>query len=351
MEMETPKKDPVSGSFLTEKSCLQEEGKNWKAKEPLGTVLPYAELLFEGQFEGEGTLPSFRGPTWRGGFGYHLKQTVCHRKQSTCQDCIVRTTCAYSCIFEGIPPQDRQMMRLYPYVPQPFTLLVNPEDPVQIRPGDTLSFGMRLFGRAIDLFPYIAYSFIEMGKEGLGKDRIPFQITRIVQPSFGAEIYHAQGACLHKVQTEYPQNLLPACKRIRVEFVTPVRLRVNGREPSTLRFEDLIRAIVRRFSILTYFYGTPTENLSIDYSAVAAVTSVCSQTKPIEFRRFSGRQKRPVKMSGLVGSAIYEGNLEPFLPWLSIARIIGVGKATSFGFGRIQITPLQEDKHDAERID
>ncbi len=343
MRMERKQKESAGGAVSSQESCSLEKGKGQKAEGPFGAVLPFAEVQIEGRFEGKGGLPPFRGATLRGGLGYHLKQTVCHRKQSTCQDCIVRTTCAYSCIFEGIPPQDRQMMRLYPYVPQPFTLLVNSEDPAQIEPGNPFSFGMRLFGRAIELFPYIAYSFIEMGKEGLGKDRIPFQITRIVQPSFGAEIYHEQGACLHKVQTEYPQNLLPACKRIRVEFVTPVRLRVNGREPSTLRFENLIRAIVRRFSILTYFYGTPTENLSIDYSAVAAVTSVCSQTKPIEFRRFSGRQKRPVKMSGLVGSAIYEGNLEPFLPWLSIARIIGVGKATSFGFGRIQITPLQPD--------
>lgn len=346
--MKLKKENREDGNLRKEE---EKEGMVPKEDNPLLTALAFAEVQVEGKFEGKGNLPPFRGATLRGGFGYHLKKTVCHRKQTTCQDCIVRNTCAYSYIFEGIPPEDRQKMRLYPYVPQPFTLLVNSQDPVHIQPGDSLSFGMRLFGKATDLFPYIAYSFIEMGKEGLGKDHIPFQITQISQTSSGTVIYQPEENCIHKIHKEYIQNVLTPCKRLQVQFLTPLRLRVNGKEPSTLRFEDLIRAVVRRFSILTYFYGSFHEESKIDLASVQTVRTISENIHPVEFRRFSGRQKRAVEMSGLLGTLIFEGNLTPFLPWLSIAQVIGVGKAASFGFGRVHITPLQEDHKDAERID
>lgn len=327
---------------------MQEEGTKQNSIMPFGEVLPYAEIQVEGQFKGEGSLPPFRGATLRGGFGYHLKRTVCHRKQGTCQDCIVRTTCAYSCIFEGVPPDERQIMRLYPYVPQPFTFLVNGEEPTWIERGAPFLFGMRLFGRALDLFPYIVYSLIQMGQEGLGKDRIPFRITRIIQPAFQSEIYRQEENCIRKVQKEVIPNSVSSGERVQVDFLTPVRLRVHGQEPSSLRFEDLIRAVIRRFSILTHFYGTPYEENGFDLSALCAVRTVFEQIRTVEFRRFSGRQKRSVEMSGLLGTLVFEGELEPFLPWLAVAQVIGVGKATSFGFGRIHITSIQEDKNDAE---
>lgn len=349
--MKCEKKDSSGIPFIRMEQYGADDKGISKFRKSYGQGLPFADVEIECEFSGEGRLPRFRGSTLRGAFGHHLKKTVCHRDRGNCRECIVRSTCAYSYIFEGVPPQDREKMRLYPYIPQPFILLVNPEDPTTIKQGDRFTFGIRLFGKSLDLFPYIAYSLIQMAKEGLGKDRIPFQITRITQPSFQTEIYQPEANCIHKVQREYIHNSIRSCKQIQVQLLTPLRIRVNGKEPSTIRFDDFIHAVIRRFSILSYFYGSRYEEIRTDSSAAQTIKTISEKLHSVQFRRFSGRQKRPVEMSGLLGTLIFEGNLKPFMPWLSIAEVIGVGKATSFGFGRIHITPLQEDKDGTERID
>jgi hypothetical protein len=47
-------------------------------------VLPYAEVEVQVKFLSSGNLPSFRGVTLRGGFGYQLKKTVCHIRSGKC---------------------------------------------------------------------------------------------------------------------------------------------------------------------------------------------------------------------------------------------------------------------------
>ena len=40
--------------------------------------------------------------------------------------------------------------------------------------------------------------------------------------------------------------------------------------------------------------------------------------------------------SGLLGEIEYEGNIDPFVPWLSAARILQIGRNTTFGMGKIE---------------
>jgi hypothetical protein len=49
----------------------------------------------------------------------------------------------------------------------------------------------------------------------------------------------------------------------------------------------------------------------------------------------SGRQRH--ELSGFIGEAVYEGELEEFLPWLAIGELVHVGKhdtRTTCGRGR-----------------
>jgi hypothetical protein len=58
-----------------------------------------------------------------------------------------------------------------------------------------------------------------------------------------------------------------------------------------------------------------------------------------ELFRASGRQQRLVPMSGLLGSVVLEGELEPFLPWLVWGTLTHVGKDAAMGNGRLCLEP------------
>lgn len=326
------------------KTPLSMEKKRSNQVLSLSQLLPFAEVQIESRFEGAGSLPPFRGASIRGGLGYHLKHTVCHVKQGKCEDCIVQSTCAYSYIFEGIPPEGRQFMRLYPYVPQPFVLITKHLENSDIQAGESFVFGFRLFGKAIDLFPYIAYSLIEMGKEGLGKERIPFTVIQITQPGGSGLIYQAGNNRLGSLQKEYVHLDPPETSKIQIDFLSPLRLRVGKKDAKKITFSDLITAAVRRLAILTYFYGMPLTE-SYDTSKLIdraeGVSVVSDRTQWFEFGRYSGRQERRVQLGGLVGQMVFEGDLKSHLPLLAMAQKTGLGKATSFGFGRIHLSPRQ----------
>lgn len=320
--------------------CLNGRGEVNAAVLPIS--LPSAEFRVHGTFCGQGHLPPFWGPTLRGAFGYHLKKTVCHANKGDCQSCIVRSTCAYSYIFEGLPPENREFMRLYPHIPQPFVLIADMGSDTSIELDHSFQFGMRLFGKAIELFPYIVYSLLEIGKQGLGKDRIPFRINTITQPLFGQTLYENGSTCLGVLEKESlpASNLVPE-KNLSVEFVTPTKIQIDGKEAASIEYETLIKTALRRISILSYFYGTPLDSkLSLNelLPSTENIEKVSDKTQMYEFSRFSGRQKKQVPLKGIVGKVVFAGDWARCRTILEVAGMCNIGKATSFGFGRIQLS-------------
>jgi len=45
-----------------------------------------------------------------------------------------------------------------------------------------------------------------------------------------------------------------------------------------------------------------------------------------------------MNLGGITGRIVYSGQVEPFLPYLQAAEILHIGKATSFGLGRVRMT-------------
>lgn len=309
----------------------------------LAQSLPFAEVHVRVRFLTAGWLPPLRGVCLRGGLGYHLKRTICHVRGGTCSDCVLRSNCVYTYLFEGVAPADREVMRLYPYVPQPFTIATTLCEPGEVRPGQSWEFGLRLFGPAIRHFPYAAYALMEVGKEGLGKDKAKFEIETIVQPGVVDPMYENGTNRIGRLEYRFPDLSTTSANngKITLEFVTPVRLRVGGEEARVLKFSDIVRAANRRLSILTYFYGTPIRDVMDLGSLVdlaGGIRTVLDKTRWFQFSRYSGRQGAKMTLGGLVGRIGFAGDLRSFLPLLELVEITHVGKATSFGFGRIAIS-------------
>ncbi|MGB9716174.1 MAG: CRISPR-associated protein Cas6, partial [Thermodesulfovibrionales bacterium] len=113
-------------------------------------------------------LPSYKGSTLRGGFGYAFRRVVCAIKNKECPECLLKEKCIYSYIFETPPPSDSKLMRKYTSAPHPFIIEPPQEKRYSYTPGTELAFGLILIGKAIDYLPYFIYTFDELGRIGIG---------------------------------------------------------------------------------------------------------------------------------------------------------------------------------------
>ena len=118
--------------------------------------------------------------------------------------------------------------------------------------------------------------------------------------------------------------LLP--DRVTVRFITPLKLTHEGRLLRRFSFSELARVLMRRVSSLAYYYGGT--ELPLDYRWLSlASKAVRTLDTNCRLESWSGRP------AGLVGSASFVGDLEPFHLLLQLGSATHLGKGASFGFG------------------
>ncbi|MFQ6120332.1 MAG: CRISPR system precrRNA processing endoribonuclease RAMP protein Cas6 [Methanosarcinales archaeon] len=128
-------------------------------------------------------------------------------------------------------------------------------------------------------------------------------------------------------------------REITLEFLTPTRIKFEGKLTSQVQFHNIIRALLRRISLLCYFHCNV--KIDLDYKGIIEkakkVECLTSELHWAEQTRYSGRQKSLMKMGGLVGKAIFRGELQPFLPLLAAGEYLHVGKGCVMGLGKYVI--------------
>src|ERR1051325_9240730 len=158
------------------------------------------------------TLPRYLGSTLRGAFGHALKEAVCVVDHRNCERCMLAERCIHPYLFET-PAPPIELLRGQKGAPHPFILMPPLSEPgggpilrpdllplqfkhtecahsgstlklVKSAPitcsdvgwnmarGDELVFELLLVGRAVEYMPYVVYAVREMGKRGLGANRV-----------------------------------------------------------------------------------------------------------------------------------------------------------------------------------
>lgn len=238
-------------------------------------------------------------------------------------------------------------MRKYENIPQPFTMVVNEHDPPDIAAGTEYSFSLRLFGQAITQLPYLAFAIIQAGEQGLGKDKISFEVIKVIQRRSDGQnkvLYDGVGPNISPPQPdalviEKTCDIEPG-GILTVAFETPVRYRFNGEFCYEAGFVPFLKAAMRRVQLMTHFYGLDVTDYCDPSELIGkggAVEVLQDNTRRFGFERYSNRQKQRVPLVGMIGSVVYKGDFRPFYPILKLAELTHVGKATSFGFGRISL--------------
>lgn len=288
-------------------------------------------------------LPVYKGGTFRGGFGYAFKKAVCVAKSmQQCSQCILRHSCAYSYIFETPRPKKTQIMRKYQHIPHPFVLLPPLDRKRTIHKGEELIFRLILVGRAIEYLPYFIFVLERLGYMGLGKERGKCLLTHVKK---GAElVYEARDTNINTISPVYArelfQNTTSYPEIVKMDFLTPLKLSRNRQFiRNDLSFPDIFRSLIRRIGLLAYFHC----DLEPDFDfrrliyLSKQVQTMEDQTIWKDWSRYSTRQNKTMPAGGLLGNISFQGDIEPFWPFLVLGQDLHVGKNTSFGLGKYEL--------------
>ena len=289
-------------------------------------------------------LPEYKGSTLRGGFGHAFRKVVCTFRGKECDACLLRQRCVYSYVFETPPPEGTTKMTKYLRAPHPFVIEPPAGKKQLYRPGEELTFGLVLIGRADDYLPYFIYAFDEMGKDfGIGRGNGKYRLDRV--DCEGVSIYDGTTGTL---KPPTPHTPLPSphsslntqhSSLLTLRFLTPTRLINSGSLEPDPDFRTLVRALLRRFSLLSYFHCG--RELEADFKGLieraGSVETVNKRLRWRDWERYSSRQDTRMKMGGFVGEIAFAGELAEFLPFLEAGELVHLGKGTGFGLGRYEI--------------
>jgi hypothetical protein len=343
-------------------------------------ALSLAQYEFRMAALAESELPPFLGSTFRGSFGYALKAIACVMPHQDCARCLLVERCIYPRLFEPRANQPDGLLKQQQNAPRPFIFepplpgqrysasMVNTEieqatdgnsngqkrlfaEPLRLAAGDELRFGLTLIGPAIEELPYIVYAVSLMARHGFGAQRTPFVLTEVSAVDGSTtrlKVYTPEMTRIapHEVRrnlSELVKDRLTQLKQedtLRLLFLTPTRIRFQKNVQERLRFEQLVKSLSLRLTMLAQTHGT----IRLDYDHQALLTqarTVTTQTESLwqqELKRYSNRQEKQVEQNGFMGEAVFTGKaVSELLPLLVAGEFLHVGSGTAFGLGRYRI--------------
>jgi hypothetical protein len=133
---------------------------------------------------------------------------------------------------------------------------------------------------------------------------------------------------------------------LKLRFLTPTRIRVQGDLQSAVTFELLMKNILRRlWQVVSLHCGV---ELGFDHRRLIerakAVTVVRSQLRWHDWERYSNRQRGPMKMGGFVGEMEFAGVDSEFLPVLVLGELLHVGTGTTMGLGKFEASLIHQPR-------
>jgi len=258
-------------------------------------------------------VPHFLGSMLRGAFGVSLKKVVCINPTYKCEGCFASRDCLFYDFFET-------KNRAHKYR---FDFELNPKN---------YNFSLYLFEEATQKLPYVVSSIYYMlTKQGLGVNREKFKIDKIYcndKPIYYNEMFNLKERLKKSFQ---PKNI---SKQITLNFKTPLRMKYKGKLLSQKPpLEIVLYSIANRLNEIKNLPKVKLSHKPIYKEKEASI-------KFIDQTRRSNRQKTKLKIGGIIGKIEYEEIDEKSLILLQLGEIIGIGKQTSFGMGKIEIKEL-----------
>lgn len=265
-------------------------------------------------FKSANKPPYFIGSQIRGALGYALKKVTCINPSFKCDGCFATSSCLYYEFYE-----EKNTFHKYRL---DFELGL-----------DYYNFSLYLFDDSALKLPYIVSALhLMLTKNGLGKDRVTYKEF---------DMYINDESCMENGNIKLPKEFIKKlqidknCQDIELQLVTPLRLKQNGKliRSENLTLKDLVLSIYQRqLSILGHEYRR------FPYEITGEITSKDINFK--ELTRLSNRQKTTMNMGGLMGKVTMSGLNKESYEVLKVGELLGVGKQTVFGLGKIKLEDI-----------
>jgi len=256
----------------------------------------------------------FAGPLWRSGLGLALQRH-------------------FPDVFELLFAEHARLGRLYALQP--------PAGPV--RPGEVFELGLRLMGPACEHALACIAALVQLGEMGLGQGRGRFSLLSarvavegmvpFMEGDRGLLAWPRAMAARHWLDHSAGQ-----VRRVRIELLKPLRIKEgNAACLGPLAFSTLVRRLYGRLAQLCEAAGEvhplTRETTARQLEAAASVRLVESTLERVTVRRKSSRSRQTMKVEGVTGQMVYEGELSQFAGLLALGQVLQLGGKTSFGFG------------------
>lgn len=328
---------------------------------------------------------ALRGPQRRPELGFCTQ-----RHLTTCADCALVAVCPVAGLVATMNPQAERGRD----VPRPYAIVPPLGEQTRFEPGETLTFGLTLFGQALSLFPYVVMGLRQAGPGGLGKrlpdpkkegryhrgrfrlraahavhlldgeaqtilrsdsplvqqPALPVTAVHIAETSarlLRPELAHANNG--HGPLATYQPGLKPDPLELTLTFQTPTRIIHHKTLQKQPAFSPLFQRLLERLTALSREFapvpaGSP-EQARAHKNALLALADqvelIDNQTRWQELWSYSARQGRRTPIGGLLGQATYRAPRalwEQLLPYLLWGTIIHVGKNAVKGDGIIAVS-------------
>ncbi len=273
--------------------------KTWEAL----FALPVANLLLKMTPEDCGVLEErWWGSTLRGALGAALRFLLCR-----CRGGVHRPGCDFARLFAPATEEGNDSGFL-----PPWRLVINLRE-------SHLEVQIRLFGEAVAFADAFQLALQIAAFRGLGQQRFSVTVVEKQHTTF-----EAQKAC-------------PWTSDLSLLLLSPVRLQDRGAlvtvAPSFLQVfssaQRKLRLAARSWCGVELPY--PSDQMHLARHVAIAAASVSWMEK----QRFSHRQKRLMRLGGLVGFVQFAGEWSFAWPWLRFLPALGLGKLTTMGFGDV----------------
>ena len=282
-------------------------------------------------------LPSYKGSTFRGAFGYVLRKVICLAPSKDCSTCLLSLSCIYPYIFEPtFSSLKTKVPKRFKDLPRPFILRPPKTSKRYFEKSEEFNFELVLVGKTTNYLPYFIFVFKELGRIGLGKERGKF-FLKSVKDSKGNEVYNGKEETIKNTDSVLNFDDLNSSlsSPITLNFLTPTRIKSEGKLVTKPTFSQIIHPLISRISLLSQIYcETP---LSLDYEKLfSSAEKVKMKSEKLYWKdwgRYSTRQKTNMKLGGFLGRITYQGRLKQFLPFLVLGQYIHLGKSCTFGLG------------------
>lgn len=302
-------------------------------------------------------LGRHKGPAIRGAFFGVLRSEFCaERNRPSCSECPQHAACPVSALVATVDDESSSGVD----VARPFVIEPPLDGRTVYEPGEHFDFGLTIFGRGLQLFPWAIMALQSAGRLGIGRlvereggratrgtftlERVeavhPFSGERRDVKREGERVVHVPDLPVTPEQVASRAASLPP-DEVTLDLLTPLRLISEGRLvhrleflPLFLRLRDRLRELWARYGEEEPPFGEPAL-----YQAARGIVVRRDGTCWHDLRSYSQRQGRSTPIGGHVGRITFAGALEPLLPLLVWGEVAHCGKDTTKGCGWYRIVP------------